>query len=204
MATPVTPQTLTIVEDGDLTIRLFKAPKRIPNFTMTARGRGSFLASFKVSRDVLAKESAVFKAELRGFFAEAKSSVVDVEEGTVKSLELWFRIIHNAMTEAMYEIPIVEIWEALAVADFRDFPETMLNGWFAKWLTQMDYQTIDLFEMRQLLYPCRLIDYECGSSVLPEAFAYMTRMLAYKSTKHITEFNPTSHYHLHLLGNEVR
>ena len=200
-----TPPSITIAKDGDLIIRLYKTDETLPIFTLATgrRVNGECLASFKVSRAALIKESAVFKAELRGYFAEAKSAIVDVEEGTIKSLELWFRIIHNAMTEAMYKIPIVEIWEAVAVADFRDFPETMLNGWFAKWLEQNKYMSLDEEDMRQLLYPCRLLNYRGGSPVLPHAFAFMTKTLAYEAVEHITEINPTHHRHLHLMGNEA-
>jgi len=205
MATQSAPRIITIATNGDLTIRLYKVDATSPPFTL-ATGRtvnGRLLASFKVSRDILIKESSTFKAALQGFFAEAKSSIVDVEEGTVTSLELWFRIIHNAMTEDMYAIPIIEIWEAIAVADFRDFPETMLNDWFAKWLQRKNYEKLGGKEMRQLLYPCRLLNYGEGSSVLPRAFAFMTKKLAYEAVEHIVEINPTRHYYLHLMGNEV-
>ncbi|KAG9246759.1 hypothetical protein BJ878DRAFT_565502 [Calycina marina] len=85
------------------------------------------------------------------------------------------------MVFEMYEIPTVEIWEALAIADNCDFPETVLNKCFVTWLLK-DCKKLNVEEMRELPYPC---------------------ILAFELTEHITEYNLTDHHPIHLGGNEA-
>ncbi|CAD6439793.1 edf7e636-9234-4d39-9322-fb10b814c5d1 [Sclerotinia trifoliorum] len=59
------------------------------------------LAHYKVSRKVLTESSKVWDASLREHFRVSKSSVVPVYFGTVKSLELWFRIVHDTMVDEL-------------------------------------------------------------------------------------------------------
>ena len=152
---------------------------------------------------MLIAESPVFKAELKGNFAEGKLKILDTQEGTVDSLELWFRAIHNKITQNMYCIPIEEVWEALEVANYRQLPERSLNDWFGTWLETNDIESLELDEMRELLYPCKAFDYAGGNEIIPKAFAFFTKSLAYQVAEHITEINPTAHRHFHLQSNEV-
>ncbi|KAH8601720.1 hypothetical protein B0O99DRAFT_588906 [Bisporella sp. PMI_857] len=205
MTTTASPKNIVIDEDGDLTIRLYESNRLEPTITLAdgKRLNGRFLASFKVSRQTLVDNSKQFKAELQGYFTEATRSVVDTRNGTATSLELWFRSIHNKVTDEMYAIPIEEIWEALQVADFRDFAETSLNSWFAEYLKRKKLAELDLDDMRQLLYPCKAFNHGAGATEIAKAWAFMTKALAYKLDGHITELNPTCHYGLHLQHNEI-
>ena len=129
---------------------------------------------------------------------EASRKVIDVQEGTVASLELWFRVLHNKMTDEMYAISIKDVWEAIEVCGYRQFDLNKLKGdtWFAKWIGRKDIKTLTHGQMRMLLFPCHEFDHALS-------FAVLTRRLAYETAEHITEINPTEHRHLHLDGNVI-
>jgi hypothetical protein len=125
-----------IDESGKLNLRLYKAEGETEVIILANGQRitGRVLATFKVSRKVLIDNSNQFKAMCGGDFAEARQTTVDVEEGTVTGLELWFRILHDTLTEEMFAIPIEEIWEALEIAGYREFRIEELKDWFATWV----------------------------------------------------------------------
>jgi hypothetical protein len=179
-------------------VRLYKT-KDETEFIILADGKkitGRVLASYKVSRKILIENSNQFNVMLNGNFAEARQSTVDIKEGTVESLELWFRVLHGTMSEDMYTIPIHEVWEAIEVAQYRGFPIEKLNAWFSNWFSRKDFTKMDIDEMRALLYPCKEFDHA-------HAFAKLTRHLAYNMADHITEENPTRHRDHHLDGNVI-
>ena len=149
-----------------------------------------------VSRQVLIDNSSQFKALLRGKFEEANQNVIDIQEGTIKSLELWFRVLHNEMTDEMYTLPTKEVWEAIEVCGYRDFDINKLKPWFFKWMERKEIKKLDHYEMRELLYPCQ-------EFVHAKGFALLTKTLAYKMADHITELNPTRHYGHHLDPNVI-
>ena len=149
-----------------------------------------------VSRKVLIDNSSQFRALLAGPFREANQAVIDIQGGTTKSLELWFRVLHKQMTDDMYKLPVKEVWEALEVCEYRDFDIDDLKPWFTEWMDQKDYKKLELHEMRELLYPCHEFDHA-------EGFAFLTMTLAYQMSGHITESNPTTHRAHHLGPNVV-
>ena len=73
---------------------------------------GRILATYKVTRKVLTDNSVQFNRMLTGQFMEANQKVIDVKEGTVASLELWFRVLHKKMADEMCAISIKDVWEA--------------------------------------------------------------------------------------------
>jgi hypothetical protein len=131
-----TPKTQIIIIDaeGDLTIRLYETLKNGATF-IGATGKmtsGHILATFKVKRQLLVDNSSQFGTMLSGGFAESRQSVIDIKEGTVASLELWFRVLHDKMTDDMYVIANKDVWEAIEICGYRDFDIEKLKGWFAK------------------------------------------------------------------------
>lgn len=156
---------------------------------------GHIFATFKVSRKVLVDNSSQFSRLLSSDFMEARQTSVDIKEGTAASLEVCFRVLHDKMTDEMYNIPNKEVWEVIEVCGYRNLDITKLNGWFAKWWANKDLMAMELEEMAQLLFPCHEFDHAQG-------FQFLTRKLAYEMSVHITEHNLTRHHHhLHLEGN---
>jgi hypothetical protein len=125
-----------------------------------------------------------------------RPAVVDITEGTVASLELWFRVLHDKMIDEMYTVSNKDVWEAIEVCGYRAFDIEKLNAWFAKWWEKKEQSSIKLPEMRQLLFPCHEFDHAQG-------WKFVTRKLVYESSEHITEDNPTAHRHLQLEGNVI-
>jgi hypothetical protein len=191
---PEIPKIVTIDPEGDLTINFYEPIKNGPAYVGGKRNLGRVLAIFKVSRQVLSKNSPQFGTMLMGVFEEAGQRVIDIQEGTVNSLELWFRVLHDAMTDEMYCIPVKDVWEAIEVCCYRDFDIEKLYTWFEKWFSFMNLEELKLEDMCKLLYPCHEFDHA-------EGFAFLTKSLAYRAAGHIPEINPTSHRHHHLEGN---
>jgi hypothetical protein len=67
-----------------------------------------------------------------GFIIGAKDNCIDINKGTVTSLELWFRVLHGAITPGMYAIPINEILEAVQASEDWGFNVGLLKDWFAE------------------------------------------------------------------------
>jgi hypothetical protein len=178
---------------GDLIIRLYQRTFGGETFVggsdETVSGR--ILATFRVSRQVLSDNSSYFKTLLRGAFHEAGQSVVDVRDGTINSLELVFRVIHDKMTIEMYWIPVADVWEVVEVCNYRHVDIKKFKTWFDKWIRNKQPSSLDTEDMRMLLYPC----HEFDQAVY---FAHFTKELVYRIPRHITERNPTDHDHHHL------
>jgi hypothetical protein len=178
---------------GDLILRLYQRTFGGETFVggsdETVSGR--ILATFRVSRQVLSDNSSYFKTLLRGAFHEAGQSVVDVRDGTINSLELVFRVIHDKMTIEMYSIPVADVWEVIEVCNYRNVDIEEFETWFARWIRSKQQNSLDIEDMRMLLYPCHEFDHAV-------CFARFTKKLVYEMPRHITERNPTELDHHHL------
>lgn len=76
--------------------------------------RGTFVASIKVSHQVLIDNSQPFKAEFSGdHWAEKNTTTVDMEVDNVKSVEVILRVLHEAMIDDLYKIEIKDVWEVI-------------------------------------------------------------------------------------------
>lgn len=149
------------------------------------------LARYKVSRKVLSESSRVWDTSLRGNFQESKSSSVRVYFGTVKSLELWFRVVHDTMIEEMYDLNVEEVYEAIEVCGNRDWDILKLKNWSREWMNRQNYRHLSLDGMSELIYIAKELDF-------PREFMFMTKKLVYGIADHIKDKNPTNHFHLHL------
>jgi hypothetical protein len=163
-------QIIIIDPESDLTVRLCETLKDGETF-IVALGKlipGRILATFKVCRKFLTDNYAPFNRMLSGQFMEASRKVIGVQEGTVASLELWFRVLHKKMTDEMYAISIEDVWEAIEVCGYRQFDLDKLKGeaWFAKWIVRKDVKTWTHAQMRMLLFPCHEFDHALGFAVL--------------------------------------
>ncbi|QSZ30748.1 hypothetical protein DSL72_000306 [Monilinia vaccinii-corymbosi] len=174
---PEPPVHLIIDPESDLTIRLVnRQTTKDPN-TEKVSEEITVRATYKVCRQTLTDNSPVFSASLGGWGIESKRTIVDVEDGTVKSYELWFRILHNAMVPEIYDLDIKEV-----------------VAWSEQWMSRLKVDKISLDDMKSLLYPAKEPD-------CIREFKWMTRKLVYGMSEHIQETNPTTHRHLHLANN---
>lgn len=154
------------------------------------------LATYLVSRLVLSKSCEVWREDILQHFKTSSEPIIRIKDGSVKSVELCFRMLHNTMIDEMYHIPIEDIWQALYIWEYRALDIKMLNPWFVGWMGNKDLKKLNDGEMAQLMTPCLMLDHAV-------AFAWITRRKAYESAEHIVEENPTEHHHLHLEHNVI-
>ncbi len=83
----------------------------------------------RVQRTVLQEQSPVLKAMLsaNGPWKESGNEVVELRDDTVGSMAFWFHLFHGKLTEKSYDIPLPEIWHAIAVSRKYFFKLQMLN-----------------------------------------------------------------------------
>jgi hypothetical protein len=147
------------------------------------------LASFLVKREVLADSSPQFDALFKGHFRETDESIVDIEKGTALSLELWFRVLHDTVTDEMYALPVDEVIEAIEVCGYRHLQISWLGEWAEEWFRRQDVEKASLKDLSTLIYPAKELD-------RPREFQIMTRRLVYGISDHIIDRNFTEHAHL--------
>ncbi|PQE29546.1 BTB POZ fold protein [Rutstroemia sp. NJR-2017a WRK4] len=138
-------QDITISSDGDLIIRLVKEATGRRQSNGEEKEQVRTLTSFLVQREILSKSSPQFDALLNGHFRETDESIVDIQDGTALSLELWFRILHNTMTEEMYTLPVDEVIEAIEVCGYRHLQIDWLGEWAEEWFRRQDIEKKSLF-----------------------------------------------------------
>ena len=74
---------------------------------------GRLLESMQVSRAVIAKSSSKNQSQLYGPWLESTQKTFDIECEHVRGMELWMRVLHETMTEDMYEVAIEVVWHAM-------------------------------------------------------------------------------------------
>ncbi|KAJ8064677.1 hypothetical protein OCU04_006998 [Sclerotinia nivalis] len=174
-----------------MTVRLIDVETTIDPDTEKESKVVTVLATYRVCRKVLTDNSPVFNACLRIWTMESKQTVLDIQDGTVKSWELWFRILHDRMVPEMHEVEVKEIYEAIEICGYRRMDIQRLVDWSPKWFLNQKIDKISLNDMRSLLYVAKELD-------RIKEFHFMTRKLAYGMSHHVQEENPSRHRHLHL------
>ncbi|KAF7874928.1 hypothetical protein EAF04_002102 [Stromatinia cepivora] len=179
--------------EGDMTVRLIGEEILTHPVTGEESTIETTLAHYKVSRKVLSESSKVWDASLREHFRASKSSFVPVYFGTVKSLELWFRIVHDTMVDGLYDLNVEDVYEAIEVCGNREWDISRLRSsqWAREWMNRQNYRRLDLDGMSKLIYLAKELDF-------PREFMYMTKKLVYGTADHIKDKNPTKHQRLHL------
>ena len=153
------------------------------------------IEEFKVCRSTLIEHSPVFKALLSpGRFVEGGQDAVTLRDDRIMSMEILLRVLHDLPSENTLEIPIEEMWPLVLAAEKYDLDITDFREWFETWYEAAE---LDPPFAATLLYPCFIFSHA-------RAFASATQTLAYGSTGHIMERNPTRHYELHLPGRVIR
>ena len=126
-------------------------------------------------------------------FKEVTSDAVVLEGDHTRSIDIWFRAIHDAI-HSDYTVPLAEMWHIVAAGDKYDLDIKLLWPWFAKWY---DLQNISILDARQLLYPCYTFNHAQG-------FMSASKKLVYGTIGHINEKNPTELFELHLQPRIMR
>ena len=197
--------TTVIDNDGNLTVEVIEYNDKAQD------GNGNKLVEhkqqFRVRREVLTKHSDVFAAMFRPHWKEAEQESIKLEEDSVASMDIWFRLLHH--TELVYDVRLEEMWRLAAAGNKYHFDIKMLKPWFAKWYQKHDvdqyytnWGTKDKREMypldpRSLLFPCWRFDYAKG-------FMRATHFLTYNCFGHITEQNPTIHQDRRVASRVIR
>ncbi|CZS99179.1 hypothetical protein WAI453_008334 [Rhynchosporium graminicola] len=156
-------------------------------------------ASFTVSHQKLLDncDSAPFKAMQNGAFLEGRSSVIALHDDSVASIELWLRRFYDAFNNKSYEVPILEVWNAIGVGRKYLFHGEKLNEWFAAYYNRQNVRGLELDDLKEWLYPCKALDH-------PKGFAFVTKTLVYQGTGHIQEKNPSRYRELHVEGRVIQ
>ncbi|KAF7957704.1 hypothetical protein EAE96_003274 [Botrytis aclada] len=191
---PLAPPVHLVIEPkGDLTIRLVDHKTTIDPVTKRESEQVSVLATYRVCRKVLTDSSTVFNTCLKGWAKESKQATVDIEDGTVKSYELWFRTLHQNMIDEMYDLEIEEMYEAIQICGYRQMHDGIqkLRDWSPQWFKNQKIEKKSLNEMRSYLYLTHELD-------RIKEFQLITKKLAYGMADHVQEANPSQHRHLHL------
>ena len=150
-------------------------------------------AQFRVSKEVLKKSSqTLLKMLVDCRWIEGSQSLVSLGEGDINITEIWLRVIHK--TKPVFGVALARLWFLVEAIDYYELDIHDFKGWFGTWCEKTNASKL---EPRQLLYPTWRFDHAKG-------FAQYTRTLAYESTGHITEKNPTKLYQLHLPSRLMR
>lgn len=174
---------------GDLTIRVVQYDHRLmlnddqePVISQTV--------DFQVRRKILIAKSPVFKTMLTSSFAETKKDTVTLKGDKVTSMDIRFRTLHAVRIDHTQSVRIEEMWYLVAACDKYNLNIRDLHEWFAEWYEKM----ARTHPAQEVLYPL----------IHAKGFAAATKALAYGSTGHITESNPTEHKELHLPSRVIR
>jgi hypothetical protein len=159
-------------------------------------------ATFKVSKQTLIDNSSqdprsYFKTMFKNYFHEAQSKEIILEDDSVMSVEVWFRVFHNNFEEDTYTVDIKEVWEVIATGKKYLFDMEKAEKWFEEYYKRLDLENLEYDDLTQLLFPCQNFDHAL-------AFARITQRLAVEARGHIVEHNPTRHRDLHCEGRVIR
>ncbi|MCJ1294246.1 hypothetical protein MMC34_005804 [Xylographa carneopallida] len=186
--------TIEIDPAGDLVVRVIEY-KEVFSVAPDPHPPLRQIAESKVCREVLMKSSKVFKTLLSSaHFMESSLTTITLEEDRVVSMEIWLRVLHNALIDNSYDVKIDKMWHLIKAADKYSLVIKNLDPWFGKWYCRQD---VNMLPAEELLYPCFMFDHAHG-------FAAATRYLAYHVKGHIEEENPTKIIEFHLPHRVIR
>ena len=163
-------------------------PEGVPEFRRPVQ---AIHALFKVSKKVIEQNSEVLKKHIAQQCTEGEAYMIEIEEQHVEALQLWFRHMHNLMTEVWYNVDLMTVAQVIDVQYTYLFHLEKLESWFAIWMRNVsgagrnlpDEKPLREFgatELRSVMYFCHEFDHAQG-------FADATKRLAYEVTAHITE-----------------
>ncbi|KAI9933730.1 hypothetical protein ASPWEDRAFT_179674 [Aspergillus wentii DTO 134E9] len=193
-------ETITIGTPSDLTVKIIEYevkrefrtdPETNEDRVITERTPKKS-ALIQVSRAKLIQNSEYFRRMLSSRWS-GSDNTISLEEDTIKSMEVWFRLFHgNLSAMPCGSVSVPEMWHIIMAADKYEFDRTRLESWFDDWFfTQQNKAMTKLSLNQQLLFPCHYFNCAWG-------FKILTKELVYKYPHHITEINPTSHHQMHL------
>lgn len=189
---------VNIDHSGDLSISVTEYEQMASGTQATSRIPQTTV-EFKISRAIMTESSLYFKKLLvTSDFAETKKNTITLQGDRVKSMEIWFKALHESSMEDTYNVSLDEVWHIVAAGHKYDLDITILQNWFAKWYELAPPRMGNEFPgPESLLYPCWIFDHASG-------FAKATKQLVYGNIRHIQEKNPTKHKELHLPPRIIR
>lgn len=142
---------------------------------------------FEVATTVMCEYSYFNVALFSPLWADTGKQSCEVVEDDPAAWEVWLRLLHGCLDEAELDVKISSVWNVLVLARKYDLDAhcSELEKWFATWYTKFIERNKDLtvYDCRHLLYPCYHFDHA-------QAFADITRHLAYNVSGHIEERMP--------------
>jgi hypothetical protein len=190
-----------ISESGDLTLRLYIVEDENDSFLAADQEKSitrRILATMAVSREVMLEHSPVYDAFFKRWAKPDQGTVdfkVDKERALV-GIEVVLRALHKTLLDASYAIDIEAIWEVIEWCNNRQIDTEKLEDWFSTWWEKRDKKNLEIDQMRMLLTPAYTFDHA-------HAFAFLTRYIAYNMADHITEYNPSGYWSIHLNNNVI-
>lgn len=196
---------IIIDPNGDLTLR-FYTTEGVGNAQFASAvgntfTNGKVLATMLVSRSVMVNSSTFYKKKLAFGSVGAANAVIDIKDRKYRSAELWFRGFHG-LTPSPHslDLKIKGVWNVIEYGQYlQDYDATpadmhKLSVWFADLMGKSTISDLELDELRMLMYPAYVFNHA-------QAFAAITKRLAYEVSRQISEINPTEYRQLHLDGN---
>jgi hypothetical protein len=191
---------IKITDQPDLTVRVWEYEDVL---AAPGQERPAKKAGFLVNKEILRSNSNVLATMLREPWMRP-SPLLDLEEDThikTAALEIWFRTMHNTLTDSSYAVPRPMLWSVIAAGDKYGFRFDLLREWFKQWYTRNE-ETADLKRDKgqaayELLFPCWAFDHAAG-------FLRVTKWLVYNCRTHIIERNPTPLKYHHLPPRVIR
>ncbi|MCJ1308066.1 hypothetical protein MMC25_001717 [Agyrium rufum] len=173
----------TISESGDLSIKVIQYMQPSPlHAAQRVAATETFIADFAS----VIKASEVLTSLLQRWQLKVKQGIIEpgpfiVKSQSVASMSILLHVMHDLSPKSIYEVSIEEMWHLREAQDFFQIDISKLYPWFKTWMYRHNFEHYD---PSLLLFP----SYTFGHA---QAFAYATRMLAYESSRHIEETNPT-------------
>ena len=150
-------------------------------------------ATFAVEREVLIKNSVVFKKMLTDrSWRELEQGAIDMQE-KVDRLRVIFTVLHK--TQPFLDVTFDSLWYIIEGLDYYHIEIEPFKAWCAQW--RKSPNTLRNYPKQSTLFPswrfCQIV-----------AFANATHHLAYHAVGHIMEENSTTLKHLHLPQRVIR
>lgn len=156
-----------------------------PRGTGSAQDRVICTHEFEVSKDALSKIPYFNVAASSKSFADTGKNDFEVKGGDdPAAFDICLRLVHGCLDKTNPEARISTIWNVLVTSRKYGFDALSdeLKQWFSAWYATRK-ENFNTMDCRELLYPCYHFDHA-------QAFAAVTKRLAYKEVGHIEEHMP--------------
>jgi len=168
-----------ITPNSDLIIIVKEISPRIGGKTVIC------IHEMEVSKEVMSKNQYFKAALFSTYFGDTGKDSYELKKDDPAALKIWLQLLHGTLDKTSLEVDIASVWHVLVLARKYDF-DALGEGakkWFQQWYNQRAGKLTTL-HCRELIYPSYTFD-------SAQAFAAITKQLAYNIDGHIQESRPT-------------